>query len=517
MWKSLRRVRVSLAVKLLLIGELVLVVAVLALLLPLRREMRQQVIRDLQNELRSIAVTAALQLDGDAIQRIRTPADADTPEFARMKKVLARVRNANRLHFEHIYTFYPDGNQTVRFGVMTHPKPFVGDPYPMRPEMLHTFYHGEASVTDLYADANGEYISAYAPIWDSSNRVVAILDVDKPAAEYFAAYRGVSRAMVVAAVTVLLMSSMLGWLVLNRVVIRPMRAVREGMLALSRQDFSHRVRLTARDEFGELADTLNHMSEQLNVARSVQMSFFPKHLPEEGGYRIAAATEPCEATAGDYVDAFALGDGRIAVLVADVTGHGLGPSLLMSACRSALRALVLAELSPAQVIARLDELLMDDLSDGRFITMIFGILEPDGTFTFANAGHGPAMVVLGGRCRFLDAHGPPLGVALEMPDHLERQSTLRLNVGDRVFLCSDGVSEAMDDAGEQFGTDRIAGIVADRALDPAETVQRVRDAIRHHTGRDVMKDDVTILCVDRLTDVSQPDAATDEAMVPACA
>jgi serine phosphatase RsbU (regulator of sigma subunit) len=501
----------GLSLKLLLIGELVLLVAVLALFIPWRREMRAQVIRDLQNELRSIAVTAALQLDGDELKTIRTAADADKPQFAKLRKALNRARVANRLDIEHIYTFYRDGD-TVRFGVMTHPRPFVGDPYQLRPEMRAAFDRGMSSVTDLYADQNGEYISAYAPIFDSNQQVVGILDVDKPAADYFRVYREVQRTTLIAAGSVLLMSSLLGWLVLNRVVIRPMRAVRAGMLALGRQDFTHRVHLHTHDEFEELGQTLNNISEQLNVARSVQMSFMPKDLPRQAGYRIAAATEPCEATAGDYFDAFAMDDERVAVLVADVTGHGLGPSLLMSACRSALHALVMADLSPAQVIARLDALLAQDLTEGRFITMIFGILDSGGTFTFANAGHGPAMVVINGKCSVLEAHRPPLGVGLDEPEELAEQSTVRLAVGDRVFLCSDGVSEAMDDDGEQFGNERIARIVCDRTLDAQRAVEKIRDAIRVHSGRTVMKDDVTILCVDR---VSQSAAESGELLAKA--
>lgn len=492
------RLTFNLSLKLLLIGEFVLLVAVLALLWPLRREMREQVIRDLQNEVHSIAVTAALQLDGDALKTIRKPEDAKTSEFARLRKILNRVRSANGLEFDQIQTFYRDGRDAVRFGVMTHATPFIGKASPMRPEMRIAFDYGHSSITDLYNDPNGEYISAYAPIFDSGGDVVGILEVDQPTARYLEAYRNVTNVTLVAAVTVLALSSMLGWLVLNRVVIRPMRAVRAGMIALGRQDFRHRVELRTRDEFQDLGETLNHMSEQLNVARSVQMSFFPKDLPRHGGYRIAAATEPCEATAGDYVDAFELGNDRVAILVADVTGHGLGPSLLMSACRSALRALATAELPPSQIIAKLDALLEHDLTDGRFITMIFGVLDGSGAFTFTNAGHGPAMVVLNGEWQMLLPHRTPLGVGLDFGEEEAKETTIRLNSGDRVFLCSDGVSEAMDASGEQFGMERLAAIVADVSIDQDQVVQRVRDAIRKHTGAPIMKDDVTILCVDRV-------------------
>jgi serine phosphatase RsbU (regulator of sigma subunit) len=316
--------------------------------------------------------------------------------------------------------------------------------------------------------------------------------------EYFSRYRLLIIFFIIVGLIALGISSIVGWLVLSMLVVHPIAKLKEGMLALGRQDFRHRVKLHTGDEFEELGTTLNKMSEQLNVARAVQRSFIPKTLPNQSGYRIAAATEPCEATAGDYFDAFALDSDRIAVLVADVTGHGLGPSLLMSACRSALRALSMADLSPQDVIERLDALMRGDLTDGRFITMIFGTLESSGAFTFTNAGHGPAMIVSNGIATTLMPHRPPLGVGDWHGDGEPLQTTLQLNAGDRVFLCSDGVSEAMDSRHEQFGSERIAKIICDRALSADEVVSSIREELIKHCGTPTMKDDVTILCVDRV-------------------
>lgn len=508
----LSRISRSLSTKLLVIFELVLLAAVLALLLPVHRAMREQVIGDLQNELRSIASTAALQLDGDKLATIRSSADVASPAFAQLRDTLAKVRDVNGLTEQHIYTFYrdPENPNQVRFGVMTHAKPFVGDPYELRPEMRMVFEEGRANTTGLYHDQYGSFISAYAPVRDSAGKIVGIVEVDKPAASYFARYRAVRWMNVSLGLIVLAMTSLLGWLVLNAIVIRPMRAVREGMLALGRRNFSHRVQLTTRDEFQDLGETLNHISRELNVARSVQTGFLPSTLPQQAGYRMAAASEPCEATAGDYFDAFALDENRTAILVADVTGHGLGPSLLMSACRSALHALAQADLEPAQIIARLDKLLSRDLQDGRFITMIFGVLDIDGRFTFTNAGHGPAMIVTASGIERLGPHCPPLGVGIDANGDGELsqlQTAVHLAPGDRVFLASDGVSEAMNPAGEQFGYDRLEAIVGDRSLTYEQVVQRLQQELSHHCGGPMRKDDVTILCVDRVKELAGITAA----------
>lgn len=496
-----RSFRASVSLKLLIVLALVLLLAVLAILLPLRVQMRNQIVEDLQNQLRAIAQTAVLQLDGDLLRQVRRPGDERTAAFVALRHALARVRDVNQLGERHLYTFYRDERdpRTVRFGVMTHAKPFVGDPYTIQPEMLPVFEEGRVSQTDLYEDAYGQWISAYAPIFDSAGRVAGLLEVDREASAYFARYRDVTRLTMATGLLTLAMGLMLGWLVLNRVVIRPMRAVQDGMQALRRSEFAHRVTLSTGDEFELLGETFNRLARELNAARSVQASFAPRRLPGgAGGWAIAAISEPCEATAGDYVDAFELPGGRIGVVVADVTGHGLAPALLMSACRSALRALSAVELSPAKVIDRLDKMISDDLTDGRFITMIFGVLESDGRFTYCNAGHGPALHVAGGRdVGVLPPHRPPVGLNWSA-DGDDGESTLSIDPGGRLLLASDGITEAWSERDEQFGDERLIEVARDPSAGCDEVVRRLVAAVAAHRGRRAQSDDITVLCVDRV-------------------
>lgn len=489
----------SLSIKLLVIFELVLLIAIVALLIPVKNRMRDQITVGMQNELRAIVGTAALQLNGDVVSAAQKEGPGQSQAIAQTREVLNRIRIVNTLRPENIYTFYREGDRVFE-GVG--PAENMVRRSDARSEMIDAFTVGIVSTTDLHDDPSaGETISAYAPIRNSAGEIVSILEVNRKADEYFALYRYAMIRNVLMALIALGISSVLGWFVLNLFVIDPIAKLKEAMIAMGRQDFRHRVKLHTGDELQELGDTLNKMSEQLNAARAVQESFIPKTLPSQSGYRIAAATEPCEATAGDYFDAFALDENRVAVLVADVTGHGLGPSLLMSACRSSLRALSTADLSPAQILDRLDELLRGDLVEGRFITMIFGVLDANGTFTFANAGHGPALIVLSGACTELTAHRPPLGVEASWSEEDEpTQTSYHMQIGDRVFLCSDGVSEAMNSHGEQFGIERIRRLVRDRSSDHAQVVERVRQAIREHCGGPAMKDDITILCVERVAE-----------------
>ncbi|MHC4981480.1 MAG: PP2C family protein-serine/threonine phosphatase, partial [Planctomycetota bacterium] len=317
-----------LSFKLLLISELVLLIAVLVLVVPVWTAMRGQVVDNMQNELKAIASTAALQVDGDLHNAIRTMEDADHEAFGALREKLREVQQANGIAINHIYTFYRDGDQ-MRFAVMLNPRDelFIGNTYPVQDLMVPVLEQGTVGATELYRDEHGEWISAYAPIRDARGEVVGLLEVDKDSREYFAEFNYYTRLTIALGLLSVAVSSILGWWVLERIVIKPLSVIQEGIVALGRRDFTHRVKLATNDELKDLGETLNGISKQLDVARLVQQRFFPRTLPAHPSYRLAAKSVPCDATGGDYYDAFTLEDGRIVVLVADVSGHGLGPSL----------------------------------------------------------------------------------------------------------------------------------------------------------------------------------------------
>ncbi|MHC4804229.1 MAG: PP2C family protein-serine/threonine phosphatase [Planctomycetota bacterium] len=508
-----------LSFKLLLISELVLLIAVLVLVVPVWTAMRGQVVDNMQNELKAIASTAALQVDGDLHNAIRTMEDADHEAFGALREKLREVQQANGIAINHIYTFYRDGDQ-MRFAVMLNPRDelFIGNTYPVQDLMVPVLEQGTVGATELYRDEHGEWISAYAPIRDARGEVVGLLEVDKDSREYFAEFNYYTRLTIAVdkdsreyfaefnyytRLTIALgllsvaVSSLLGWWVLERIVIKPLSVIQEGIVALGRRDFTHRVKLATNDELKDLGETLNGISKQLDVARVVQQRFFPRKLPAHPRYRLAARSVPCDATGGDYYDAFTLEDGRIVVLVADVSGHGLGPSLLMASCRSALRGLSKGGLTPGLLVERLGQMLADELTDGRFITLVYGVLDDDGRFTYANCGHGPAIIATDGKLEHLGSHRPPLGVDFGDPI-TETQSTLTLTAGDRILLASDGLTEAMNASGEYLGLDRVEPVVRDRAATSETVVARLQEALVRHCGGPSTTDDVTMLCVDRI-------------------
>ena len=129
---------------------------------------------------------------------------------------------ANNIDLRHFYTFYRDGDQ-LRFAVMLNPPDelFIGDPYPIRPEMRPVLERGEIAATELYEDPHGRWISGYAPIHNSRGDIVGLLEVDKDSSEYFAAFHHYTRLTIALGLLALAVSSLLGWWVLQKLVISP--------------------------------------------------------------------------------------------------------------------------------------------------------------------------------------------------------------------------------------------------------------------------------------------------------
>ncbi len=236
----------------------------------------------------------------------------------------------------------------------------------------------------------------------------------------------------------------------------------------------------------------------LRVARDVQRSFMPDATPDIPGYEAATWWYPHQAVGGDYCDIVRMRDGRRGLCVADVSGHGLGPSLLMASVRAALRALLLEHSSADVLLKLLARALADDLH-GPFITMILVTLDPQShRAEFANAGHAPAMhySAADGRFHELDSTGVPLGVVDDADYPLG--PPIDMQCGDLIFLCTDGIVEAMDAGGAQFGQERLEGLIRQHAAAPVPELVRAigREVEAYYVGEDP-PDDLTILAARR--------------------
>lgn len=238
----------------------------------------------------------------------------------------------------------------------------------------------------------------------------------------------------------------------------------------------------------------------LKMARDVQRGFMPTELIQPDGYELASWWFPNEAVGGDYCDVVALADGRLGLVIADVSGHGLGPSLLMASVRAALRALILDHASPELLLNMLSHCMAADLQEGRFITMVMAALDTQAnSLEFANAGHAPAEHYAAAADQFnpLVSTGVPLGV-LDRPDY-PQGPPIALEQGDLLVLGTDGIIECMDEASEQFGQTRLREIIRRGSQRPvAELVQAIGKAVEQHYVGESPPDDLTVLALRRL-------------------
>ena len=244
--------------------------------------------------------------------------------------------------------------------------------------------------------------------------------------------------------------------------------------------------------------TLLAQKEEFRLAREVQQQLFPAGPPLVPGYDIAGSSCPAAATGGDYFDFIPTPKGRLLVVVGDVTGHGLGPALLMAAARAYLRALVLTDQSFEAMLARARQLLIEDLGFDHFITLLFAELDPaERVWTFINAGHPPGYVMdSAGNIRAEMLYGTPaLGIDRDGEELVPKR--IALNKGDLLLLLTDGVTEARSSADEEFGEERAVEIVRrERAKPAAEIIRILLEEVRRFSVPDSPnQDDMTVVIV----------------------
>ena len=237
----------------------------------------------------------------------------------------------------------------------------------------------------------------------------------------------------------------------------------------------------------------------MDIARSIQQGLLPAAAPNIEGFEIAGWSQPADRTGGDYFDWQALQDGRLVVMLADVTGHGLGPALLAAVCRAYARASFRPGEDLWTSMERINRALRADLSEGRFVTFVAVTCRPGGDrLQLLSAGHGPVFLyrIKGGTTSGMKAQGMPLGVTSEFSS--DPPLEIELQPGDMVVLATDGFFDWSNAEGEQFGTARLAqAIRAAGTLPPQQIIATLYDAVVEFTGGTSQKDDLTAVIIKR--------------------
>ena len=238
--------------------------------------------------------------------------------------------------------------------------------------------------------------------------------------------------------------------------------------------------------------------EEFRIAREVQERLFPAGPPELAGYDIAGASRPATATGGDYFDFIATPKGRLLIVVGDVTGHGIGPAMLMADARAYLRALALSCQKFEDILTQARHLLIEDLGEEHFITLLFAELDPAaGIWRFINAGHPTGYVLASdGRIK-AEMAANTAAVGIDRNEELLVPGRIALEKGDLLLLLTDGILEAQSKSGEEFGEGRALDLVRrERAKPAAEIIHVLLEAAhRFSEPGNPHQDDMTAVIV----------------------
>lgn len=233
------------------------------------------------------------------------------------------------------------------------------------------------------------------------------------------------------------------------------------------------------------------LEHELNIARVIQESMLPKQVPVLPGWQITAHWQPARAVSGDFYDFLSYSDGRLGLLIADVTGKGVPAALVMAVTCSVLRTVAESETSPGAVLERANNLLCLYMPPKMFVTCLYVLCDPtSGTLRFANAGHNLPIKVAQGSVQELRAVGMPLGL---LPEMTYQENEAYLQPGSGLLLYTDGMVEAHNSKGEMFGIPRLHTCLSEIPFKP-DVVDHLLARLLEFTGSDSeQEDDVTFI------------------------
>jgi len=255
----------------------------------------------------------------------------------------------------------------------------------------------------------------------------------------------------------------------------------------------HRVKIT------ETMLATEKLDREITVARDVQLGTLPKQMPSVPGYDVGGTFSPTDQTGGDLYDFVPLSEYQLFLLMGDATGHGIGPALSATQVRAMLRVALRLGAGLDDTFVHINDQLVQDLPDDRFVTGFFGLLDAEKhSVRFHSGGQGPIMHfhAADGEFDWHPASTFPLGYVEQT--QLAQATEIKMQPGDILGLISDGIYEYENEAGEQFGEERLAQVISAHGPGDMEgLVQEIMRATRAHGGRVPQADDITIVLVHR--------------------
>ena len=248
------------------------------------------------------------------------------------------------------------------------------------------------------------------------------------------------------------------------------------------------------------ANEKKRLDHDLQIARDIQRILLPAESPKIAGFEISGINVPARQVSGDYFDYVKVDDERLGVVIADVSGKGVPASLIMAICRSVLRSQAIGNPSPADVLQKVNRQLYPDIKEDMFISMAYLIFDHTrGSVTLARAGHDAPLIYThkSETVALLKPPGMVVGIdSGDVFDRLTKDVAVTLERDDCILLYTDGITEALDDEGNEFGLERTIEAVRASAKQGAQAiVARLIDELRTFVGSTAQNDDITLIAI----------------------
>lgn len=239
---------------------------------------------------------------------------------------------------------------------------------------------------------------------------------------------------------------------------------------------------------------------ELQVARDIQTILLPHHAPLIPGFELAGVNDTALAVGGDYYDYIQIDPKRWGIVIADVSGKGVPGAMIMSMFRSVIRSEAHECTSPAHLFKKVNRRLFYDIKEDMFVSAVYAILDSEAkTFTFARAGHEPTLYYNSAiqKISTLSSHGMALGIdSGEIFDSLIEEKQIDLHPGDMIILYTDGVTEAHDIEGQEFGKDGLINAMKTASSESADVaLKKIQEQVTRFVGESDQYDDITLIAL----------------------
>ncbi len=366
-----------------------------------------------------------------------------------------------------------------------------------------------STVPSYHLDTPNRTFDCY--LWVHS-RTSAVLSTFFSKAEFLRGY--LSTLFIVVAVLFLLVElvAVIIGISLSRRLTGAVHEIYEGTRRVLLGDFRHRIPVRAGDQLGELGQSFNQMTgnlerlfavekekerlqTELEIAREVQYQLYPRNAAPIRGLKLTAQCDPARMVSGDYYDYQETACGKLAFAIGDVAGKGISAALLMATLQAALRAQISGDapdIDASQVVSKLNQQIYAHTSPEKYATFFFAMFDQQSRkLTYTNAGHLSPLLFRNGSVVPLDSNGTVVGA---FPFSQYDKSSMTLTADDLLVCYTDGITEPENAYGEMFGEERLIELVQKHAHDQDhEIIRIVLDAVRSWTGTPELQDDMTLL------------------------